>query len=339
MNIKTQQVAVVGAGSWGTTLAIRLRHNGHHVRLWAYEDIEVENIRQRRENTRFLPGIAIPDDLEVSGDLAEVVRDATMIVMASPSQVVRGVARELKKCRPAPCPVVNVAKGIENGTLKRMSEVLVDELPRYFHGLICTLSGPSHAEEVSRDIPTVVVVASGNIQAAEAVQQCFMSQCLRVYTSEDLVGVELSGSLKNIIAIAAGISDGLGFGDNTKGALLTRGLAEISRLGIAMGAQAATFAGLAGMGDLITTCMSRHSRNRYVGEEIGKGKTLQQVLDGMVMVAEGVRTTASAVELGHSMGVEMPITQEVYHVLFDDKDPASTVRDLMLRPPKPEIYW
>jgi glycerol-3-phosphate dehydrogenase (NAD(P)+) len=339
MDKRRHTVLILGAGGWGTALALLLHRNGHHVRIWAYDPQEVDNIRQRHENVRFLPGVSLPSDFEVDNDIAPLLGSVSLIVSASPSQHTREVIRRLAACSPSPCPVLNVAKGIENKTLKRMSQVLAEELPPYFHGQVATLSGPSHAEEVSRGIPTVVVVASQNPRVPPMVQDALMSETFRVYTSDDLVGVELAGSLKNVIAISAGVCDGLGFGDNTKGALLTRGLAEISRLGVAMGARATTFAGLAGMGDLITTCMSRHSRNRFVGEEIGRGKSLARILEEMVMVAEGIATTESAYELGRQCGVEMPITAEVYATLFADKDPQTAVRDLMGRPPKPEIYW
>jgi len=339
MDVQANTIAVIGAGSWGSTLALLLHRNGHRIRVWSYEQQEVDNVRRNGENTRFLPGVPVPADILFSTDLSQVIHGAEMFLMATPSQYMRSVAQQLAALSPPPGPVVNVSKGIENRTLRRMSEVLTETLPDGFGEYIVTLSGPSHAEEVSRRIPTVVVAASPNPDVATRIQQICMCETFRVYTTLDLLGVELASSLKNIIALAAGISDGLGYGDNAKGALLTRGLAEISRLGVAMGAEMATFAGLAGMGDLITTCMSRHSRNRYVGEQIGRGKKLQQVLDEMVMVAEGVRTTLSAVELGERMGVELPITREVYNVLFEDKDPLQGVLDLMLRPPKPEIYW
>lgn len=333
------RVAVIGAGGWGTTLALCLLRNGHTVGLWSYEEIDVRNIRERGENSRFLPGVSIPPEIRVSTDLNQILEGATLLVMATPSQATRSVLRSITACSPHPCPVVNVSKGIENGSLKRMSQIIAEELPTGFENLICTLSGPSHAEEVSRGIPTLVVAASPNEDVARTVQDAFISEPFRVYTSDDLVGVELAGSLKNVIAIATGIADGLGFGDNTKGAILTRGLAEISRLGLAMGARLTTFSGLAGMGDLITTCMSQHSRNRFVGEQIGKGRTLEQVMAGMVMVAEGVRTTESTVALAEAHGVEVPISREVHAVLFERKPPVSGVRDLMMRPPKPEIYW
>ncbi|MBN2431049.1 MAG: NAD(P)H-dependent glycerol-3-phosphate dehydrogenase [Acidobacteria bacterium] len=339
MDVQAYTIAVIGAGSWGSTLALLLHRNGHRVRVWSYEQQEVDNVQQKGENTRFLPGIPVPPEVLFSTDMVRVIAEADLFLMATPSQYMRRVAEQLAVLSPAPGPVVNVSKGIENRSLRRMSEVLAETLPDGFRDYIVTLSGPSHAEEVSRHIPTVVVAASPNLETATQIQQICMCETFRVYTTPDLLGVELASSLKNIIALAAGISDGLGYGDNAKGALLTRGLAEISRLGVAMGAKMATFAGLAGMGDLITTCMSRHSRNRYVGEQIGRGKKLQQVLDEMVMVAEGVRTTVSAVELGDRMGVELPITREVYKVLFEDKDPLQGVLDLMLRPPKPEIYW
>jgi glycerol-3-phosphate dehydrogenase (NAD(P)+) len=231
-----------------------------------------------------------------------------------------------------------VVKGIEDRTFKRMSEVLEEELPDPVRDRIAVLSGPSHAEEVSRRIPTSVVAASRNTDVAKTVQRTFLSPRFRVYTNVDVVGVELAGALKNIIAIAAGISDGLGFGDNTKGALLTRGLAEITRLGLAVGAQSATFAGLAGVGDLITTCLSQYSRNRHVGEEIGRGKSLSHVLEDMVMVAEGIMTTKATYELARRFQIEMPITNEVYAVLFEEKNPAQAVEDLMTRTAKAEMW-
>jgi len=339
METRQHTILVLGAGGWGTALAVLLRRNGHRVRIWCYEPIEVDNMRARGENTRFLPGVPVPADIELSTEMGDLLSGVTLIVAASPAQHTRQVIQQLARKGPSPCPVINVAKGIENKSLKRMSQVLTEELPPFFHAGIGTISGPSHAEEVGRGIPTAVVIASPNPRTPPLVQQVFMNETFRVYSSEDLVGVELAGSLKNVIALAAGISDGLSFGDNTKGALLTRGLAEISRLGLAMGAKAHTFAGLAGMGDLITTAMSRHSRNRFVGEKIGRGQRLKEVLAEMVMVAEGVATTESAYELGKRYGVDMPITQEVYAALFEDKEARQAVSDLMNRPAKPEIYW
>lgn len=334
-----KSVTVLGAGSWGTTIAIHLSLNGYLVSLWEFQPAIAEELKKRRENIELLPGVSIPESINIFSDLRGIVSDrADLLVFAVPSHVLREVARKVSPFISGVPFVVSVVKGIENETLKRMSEVLEEELPRDLLNSVAVLSGPSHAEEVSRQIPTSVVVASTNRDVAETVQKVFLSPRFRVYTNLDVVGVELAGALKNIIAIAAGISDGLGFGDNTKGALLTRGLAEITRLGVAMGARESTFAGLSGIGDLITTCLSQYSRNRYVGEEIGKGKSLSQVLDSMLMVAEGIKTTEAASELARRYSVEMPITNEVYAVLFEEKNPAQAVEDLMTRTAKAETW-
>jgi glycerol-3-phosphate dehydrogenase (NAD(P)+) len=330
-------VAVLGAGGWGTTLAILLHHNGHQVCLWEFFAERTEQLRRLRENVTFLPGVHIPKGIGITDDQQEALTDAGMVIFALPSHLMRDLAKGAAPLLSRNVIVVNVAKGLERKTLKRMSQVLEEELPS--RAQIVTLSGPSHAEEVSRGIPTAVVAASERKDLSHQVQKAFMCSNFRVYTNEDLVGVELAGSLKNIIAIATGICDGLGYGDNTKGALITRGLAEISRLGTSLGARPQTFAGLSGMGDLITTCISRHSRNRYVGEQIGRGETLSQVLDSMEMVAEGVNTTDSGRNLAIENGVEMPITEQVYQVLFGDKDPREAVNALMTRDAKAEIWW
>jgi glycerol-3-phosphate dehydrogenase (NAD(P)+) len=288
------RIAVLGAGSWGTTLAVLLSHNSHAVSLWSYRENHTETIRLKRENPSFLPGIHIPEPIEATSDLLGAVMDKEMIVAAVPSQYVRHVVTGLRERIPADTILVNVAKGIENGTLMTMSEMLHETLPVLPRANIATLSGPSHAEEVSRKVPTTVVVASAALATAKLVQQVFLTPYFRVYASTDLRGVELGGALKNVIAIAAGIVDGAGLGDNTKAALMTRGIAEITRLGCALGADERTFAGLSGIGDLMVTCMSHHSRNRHVGVEIGKGRKLQEILADMVMVAEGVATTQSA---------------------------------------------
>lgn len=333
-------IAVLGAGSWGTALAIHLCHNGHRVSLWEYRPERAEELRRVRENRRFLLGVPIPDSIHIASKLEEIVSPQTeLLVFAIPSDGMRSVARKVARLELSSPIILSVAKGLETGTLKRMSEVLADELPDRGHSWIAVLSGPSHAEEVSRRMPTTVVAASVYEEVSRVVQRVFMAPYFRVYTNDDVVGVELGGALKNIIAIAAGIVDGLGFGDNTKGALLTRGLAEITRLGLAMGAKASTFAGLSGMGDLITTCISPHSRNRYLGEQIGQGKTLDEVLAEMVMVAEGVKTTRLAYHLSRRLGVEMPITDTVYAVLFESKSPVTAVTDLMMREAKPEVWW
>ncbi len=333
----TKKIAILGAGGWGTALATVLAYNSLDVKIWSHSEIEVENFEKFRENRRFLKGVKLPETLSFSVDLEDVLKGRDFIVLANPSQFQRSVLERAKKFIDPSSILVNVAKGIENNTLLRMSEVIREVLPEC--DKIATLSGPSHAEEVARKIPTVVVVASQNSSILPEIQRIFMNRYFRVYTNDDIVGVELGGSLKNIIALAAGICDGLGFGDNTKGALLTRGLAEITRLGMKLGARKETFSGISGMGDLITTCMSRHSRNRYVGEQIGKGRKLKEIIDEMVMVVEGVKTTRSAYDLGKQVDVELPITVEVFNVLFEDKNPLTAVEDLMLRDPKPEFYW
>ncbi|MEK9138843.1 MAG: NAD(P)H-dependent glycerol-3-phosphate dehydrogenase, partial [Bacteroidota bacterium] len=296
------RIAVLGAGSWGTTLAILLSGNGHRVFLWTYREDQAQAIRETHENTPFLPGIIVPEEIEILTDIEHAVSSKDLIVAAVPSQFLRSVTRRVADCDFSNVIVVNVAKGIENESLMTMSEVLLDVLKRAKKENICTLSGPSHAEEVSRNIPTAVVAASASVQTAKVVQAAFTTPYFRIYVNEDLRGVELGGSLKNVIAIGAGVSDGVGFGDNTKAAIMTRGIVEITRLGVAMGAEPRTFAGLSGVGDLIVTCMSRHSRNRYVGEQVGKGRKLSDVLKEMVMVAEGVQTTKSTRDLARKHG-------------------------------------
>ena len=331
------RIAVLGAGSWGTTLSILLAENSHQVSLWSYRKEDAERIRATRENPAFLPGILIPPAVRVEDDLQAAVEGAEMIVGAVPSQFLRSVVCRLKQLPTAGLTVVNVAKGVENHTLMTMSEMLHDTLPELPASSIATLSGPSHAEEVSRRIPTTVVAASADMETARRVQQAFMLPHFRVYASNDIRGVEIGGSLKNVIAIAAGIIDGADLGDNTKAAVMTRGIAEIARVGVAMGAHIRTFSGLSGIGDLMVTCMSRHSRNRYVGVEIGKGRKLADIVGGMVMVAEGIATTESAFALARRVGVEVPIIAEVYRVLFEEKDPLIACHDLMTRDPKGEL--
>jgi glycerol-3-phosphate dehydrogenase (NAD(P)+) len=330
------RIGVLGAGSWGTTLGLVLDGNGHDVVLWEFDREQADALRRDGENRKFLPGVPVPKTIAVTNDLREAVEGAQAVVFVTPSHAVRAAARAAAGFIPGDALVVNAAKGIENETLMRMSEVLSAELNRADALRIASLVGPSHAEEVSRKLPTTIVAASFEEETAVAARDLFMTEYLRVYTNTDLVGVELGVSLKNVIAIAAGICDGLGYGDNTKGALITRGLAEITRLGVEMGGRPSTFAGLSGMGDLITTCISRHSRNRYVGEKIAAGMTLTQVLDSMVMVAEGVRTTKSAVELARRHGIEMPITEQMNEVLFHDKNPKQAIAELMVRDPKAE---
>ena len=331
------RIGVLGAGSWGTTLAILLSENSHRVTLWSYRADDADVMRRTRENPGFLPGISIPPSVEITTSLDLAVRDQNMIVGAVPSQYLRSVLVRTRETLPRDALLVNVAKGVEEGTLMTMSEMILDALPRLTPEQIATLSGPSHAEEVSRRIPTTVVAASVHLPTAKQVQAAFMVPYFRVYASEDIRGVEIGGSLKNVIAIAAGIIDGANLGDNTKAAVMTRGIAEIARVGVAMGAHIRTFSGLSGIGDLMVTCMSRHSRNRYVGVEIGKGRKLKEILDGMMMIAEGVATTRSARELAHRVGVEVPIVDQVYRILFEDKDPMKACYDLMTRDPKGEL--
>ena len=332
-------IGVLGAGSWGIALALVLEKNGHHVTLWEFRSEAAERLRRTRDAKEFLPGIMIPFNVDIVNDFRQACNSKDVIVVAVPSHVVRSVAERLNRLSFEILPIlVNVAKGVENDTLMRMSEVLNQTVNWANIDNIVTLSGPSHAEEVSRQIPTAIVSASENLQTAEIIQQIFMNQFFRVYTNQDIIGVELGGALKNIIAIAAGICDGAGFGDNTKAALQPRGLVEIVRLGTAMGAEPITFAGLSGMGDLIVTCMSRHSRNRYVGEQIGKGRKLDDILNEMVMVAEGVKTTRSAYQLSQKYNVEMPIAEQVYQILFEGKDARDALKELMMRGPKEEKW-
>jgi glycerol-3-phosphate dehydrogenase (NAD(P)+) len=331
------KVTVLGAGSWGTTLALVLNQNNHLVICWSFDKNDIESIKKTKENKKFLPGINIPASINFTNDLQASIKSAEVIVVAIPSHAVRSVVQSIDLSAKINLIWINVAKGIENKTLLRVSEV-IEEVGRVSPENIAVLFGPSHAEEVSREIPTAIVSASKNQETATLVQHLFMTSYFRVYANLDIIGVELGGALKNIIAVAAGICDGAGFGDNTKAALITRGLVEINRLGVKMGAKPDTFAGLSGMGDLIVTCMSQHSRNRYVGEQIGKGRTLKEVLDDMVMVAEGVKTTASAYELSKKEDVEMPITEQVYKTLFEGKPPAEAMKDLMTRASKLEDW-
>ena len=330
------RITVLGAGSWGTTLAVLLHQKHHHVTLWAHRPGHADEIRSARENRRLLPGVAIPEGLGITSELEPAVHGARVVVAAVPSQFLRAAVRPLRGIDFRDIVVVNVAKGIENETLMTVSEVLGDTLPHLPPENIVTLSGPSFAEEVSRKVPTAVVAASKGREAALLVQKHFLTPWFRIYTSEDIRGVELAGSMKNVIAIGAGIAAGAGFGDNTMAAILTRATAEISRLGAKAGALPQTFAGLSGIGDLIATCLSRHSRNRHVGEEIGKGRKLADILSEMVMVAEGVATTRSVHDLGKKLHVELPIVNEVYKVIFEQKDPIKATADLMTRDAKEE---
>ncbi len=331
------RISIIGAGSWGTTLALLLFSNGHQVSLWSYREEDYQNILEKRENVVFLPGIKIPEQIEVTRDLNKAIINSELIVTAVPSQHLRSVISTIDYKYITEKIIVNVAKGIEIETLKTMSDVLAELFPEHPREKTVVISGPSFAEEVSKKTPTAVVAASEDLSFAQLVQKIFMNQYFRVYTSNDVKGVELGGALKNVIAIGAGICDGAGYGDNTKAAIMTRGIVEISRLGSALGSNPKTFSGLSGIGDLIATCMSRHSRNRYVGEQIGKGRKLTEIINEMVMVAEGVPTTKAACQLADRTGVEVPIIQQVYNVLFNNKEPHEATLELMLRDPKNEL--
>jgi glycerol-3-phosphate dehydrogenase (NAD(P)+) len=330
------KISVLGAGGWGTTLAILLHYNGHNVTLWEFKKSYARHLLKKRINTDYLPGIKIPKEILITSDIEEASDDKNLIVLAVPSQFLRDVVKKINYHTIEDTILVSVSKGIEKNTLMTMSQMLKDVFPHINENQIGVISGPSHAEEVSQMVPTAVVAASVDIETSKAIQAAFITSYFRVYASTDILGVELGGAFKNIIAIGAGIIDGAGFGDNTKAAIMTRGVAEISRLGLAMGARPETFAGLSGMGDLIVTCMSRHSRNRYVGEQIGKGKKLKEVLKSMEQVAEGVETTRSAKQLAAKAKIETPITNEVYKILFEDKDPVKATTDLMTRDMKTE---
>ncbi|CAB3391996.1 NAD(P)H-dependent glycerol-3-phosphate dehydrogenase [Kyrpidia spormannii] len=329
-------IAVLGAGSWGTALSFVLADNGHRVHLWARRKELAAEINGRRTNERYLPGCTVPESVQAYTDLGEAVHGVRHVVLAVPSQTVGEVATQLNGQLEPDAYVLHAVKGIDVKTGRRMSEVILDACPGLEHRRLAVLSGPSHAEEVARRLPTTVVVAGFSPQGAEVWQSLLMNLRFRVYTHSDVVGVELGGSLKNIIAIGVGLSDGLGFGDNAKAALMTRGLHEIARLGFRLGAVPLTFAGLAGVGDLIVTCTSRHSRNRRAGLMLAEGRSLDEVLQGMGMVVEGVYTTRAAVELSEKAGVEMPIAKATFAVLFEKENPRRAVEELMGRTPKQE---
>ena len=328
--------AVVGAGSWGTALAHLLHRNGHRVRLWSYEKDLARSIKELGENRSYLPGIAFPPDIRVSNQLDEVVSGAELIISVSPAQFVDRVMREAAPAVDPGALVVSASKGIEMSTLRRMDEVLEEILSPQAAKRLVVLSGPSFASEVARGQPTAIVAASRSAEARLEVQRVFRSPTFRVYTNPDVVGVGLGGALKNVIALAAGVCAGLDFGHNTQAALLTRGLAEITRLGVAMGAKPSTFYGLAGIGDLVLTCTGKLSRNRMVGMRLGRGESLETILSEMTAVVEGVRTTSAAHGLAKSFDVEMPIVRQVYAILKEGKAPRDAVRDLMLRDPRSE---
>ena len=325
-------VAVYGAGSWGTALAVVLANAGHQVALIGRHSEELRLMSEHRENARFLPGVILPPGVRPTTDLAQL--NADLVVFSVPSHSVRQAAHLVKGYLKPGCIVVNTAKGMEEESHLRLSEVLTMELP---HNPIAVLSGPSHAEEVGRNMPTTVVVAASDVGTAKTVQDLMMTPEFRVYTNPDVIGVELGGALKNVIALCTGIAEGLGYGDNTKAALMTRGLAEIARLGVALGGHPLTFAGLSGVGDLIVTCTSPHSRNRRAGLALGQGKPLETVLKDVGMVVEGVRTARIAYQLSIDKHISMPITEQAYKVLFEGADPKAAVLELMMRGKRHEL--
>ncbi len=331
-----KKIAVIGAGSWGTALAITLSNKGHEVKIWDINKEHVQELKEKKENVRYLPGIKFCDRLQPVDTMSEAIEDARMVLFSAPAQHFRSALDNALPYISQDMIVVNVAKGIEQKTLKRMSEIAHDKMSNMKY---VALSGPSHAEEVGLGMPTTVVVASTDIKLAEYVQDIFMTDKFRVYTSSDVIGVELGGALKNIIALGAGISDGMGYGDNAKAAMMTRGIAEIARLGVKLGADVHTFSGLTGIGDLIVTCTSMHSRNRRCGIMIGEGMSPKEATEKVGMVVEGMFTTEAAYELAKKEGIEMPITEGIYAVINDKIDARDAVNQLMTRDRKSELTY
>jgi glycerol-3-phosphate dehydrogenase (NAD(P)+) len=330
------KVVVMGAGSWGTALAMVIGSKGKQVTLWDYKPERAKKVQESRVNERFLPGIKLSDNIVITSELDGLLENAEFLVMAVPSQKLREVMSKITHQLTDKVIIINTAKGIEISSGMRLSEVIKEEILGKYHKNIVILSGPTHAEEVAKQLPTTIV-AAGEQEVAKKVQQLFNTDYFRVYENNDIIGVELGGAVKNAIAIAAGIADGIGFGDNTKAALITRGLAEIVRLGKALGANPETFSGLSGMGDLIVTCASTHSRNRHVGQKLGEGYKLQEILDEMKMVAEGVPTVKAVYNLSKKLEVSMPILEGVYKVLYENKLATEMVKELMSRDLKKEF--
>ena len=330
-----KNIAVIGAGGWGLALGLLLNEKGNRVKIWCYDEAEKNAVLQYRENKRCLPGIKVPLEISFSTSMEEVAAQKSVIIMAVPSKAIRQTASLLKNYAEKDAIIVNVSKGIEDSTLLRLSEVIEEVMPNK----VVVLSGPSHAEEVARHIPTTVVVSSKDMQTAEAIQDLFMTNYFRVYTNDDLTGIELGGALKNVIALAAGAIEGMGYGDNTKAALITRGIAEIARLGVAMGGNPSTFAGLAGIGDLIVTCTSGHSRNRRAGELLGRGYSIEEAMEKVNMVVEGVPTAKAGHGLMLKYDIEMPILSAVYGTLFEGQSAKEAIRELMQRDKKSEHYY
>jgi glycerol-3-phosphate dehydrogenase (NAD(P)+) len=330
-----KNIAVIGAGGWGLALGLLLNEKGNNVSIWCYDEVERSSILQYRENKRCLPGIKIPLEVSFTTSMEEVLAKKEIVLIAVPSKAIRSTVNKMKDYIEPESVIVNVSKGIEDETLLRLSEVIEEVLPNK----VTVLSGPSHAEEVARHIPTTVVVSGRDMLVAASIQDIFMTQYFRVYTNDDLIGVELGGALKNVIALAAGTVEGMGYGDNTKAALMTRGIAEMTRLGVTMGGNPTTFAGLSGIGDLIVTCTSGHSRNRRAGELLGRGYSVDEALEKVNMVVEGVPTTKAGHALMMKYEIEMPILNAVYETLFENKSVKEAINDLMGRDKKSEHYY
>lgn len=333
------KIGILGAGTWGTALAILLSDNGHDVTMWTKLENEAKALDSFRDNLKNLPGATLPKEVKITLDLREACTDKDLIVMAVASPYIRSTSKEVSPLIKKGQIIVNVSKGIEDGTLLTLADIIREEIPQ---ADVAVMSGPSHAEEVSRRIPTTIVVGASTKETAHFIQDIFMNEVFRVYTSPDMIGIELGAALKNVIALAAGIIDGLGMGDNTKAALMTRGIAEISRLGIKMGGCMETFSGLSGIGDLIVTCTSRHSRNRQAGYLIGKGYSLDEVIKEVKQVVEGVNTAKAALALARKYDVEMPIVEQINLVLFEGKSAKDAATDLLIRDKRPEyktLQW
>ena len=331
-----KRIGILGGGSWGTALSVLLAKKGYDVELWIRNETQIKNIEKTKENTKYLPGIIIPSNTKITNNIEKAVKDKDVLVLAVPSHSIREILKQIKDNVTSGQIIVNVAKGLEPKTLLRISEVIKQEIPDC---KFAVLTGPSHAEEVAKDIPTTIVVASKEKEVAEYVQEMFTTSSFRVYTNPDIIGAELGGAFKNIIALGAGISDGLGYGDNTKAALMNRGIIEITRLGEKMGAHSKTFAGLTGIGDLIVTCTSMHSRNRRAGILIGKGMKINEAVDSIGMVVEGISATKAAYKLSKKYEVKMPIVEELYGVLYEGNDVKESVINLMLRDKKTEMEY
>ncbi|WP_338993187.1 NAD(P)H-dependent glycerol-3-phosphate dehydrogenase [Fusobacterium animalis] len=330
------KISVIGSGGWGIALTILLHKNGHNLTIWSFDKKEAEELKKTRQNKTKLSNILLPEDVKVTDDLKEAVDDKDILILAVPSKAIRSVSKSLKNIIKDNQIVVNVAKGLEEDTLETMTDIIEEEL-KDKNPKVAVLSGPSHAEEVGRGIPTTCVVSAHNKELTLYLQNVFMNPSFRVYTSPDMLGVEIGGALKNVIALAAGIADGLNYGDNTKAALITRGIKEISSLGVAMGGEQSTFYGLTGLGDLIVTCASMHSRNRRAGILLGQGKTLDEAIKEVNMVVEGVYSAKSALMAAKKYNVEIPIIEQVNAVLFENKNAAEAVNELMIRDKKLEI--